>query len=233
MSILPGTKKMDNRESTRELVSKGIMGLLVGVALAAAGIWTGGQLHIVWSLWPSTDGVVVSGTVQDTVEVPYSRWGTPIHRFSPQVEFRYTANGTDYRTQAVSVYAADTYTEAAARLIRRYAPGTHHPIRYNPRDPREIRFGTIEFGSLAFSLLLLLGGAVSSVMGFRWLVMAYPQRVERAPTRERRAPAPVLSFSDGSRQEPLAATRRCPSCGRPVKLTEETCPNCLKFLRAA
>jgi hypothetical protein len=114
-----------------------------------------------------------------------------------------------------------------------YAPGTHLPIRYNPRDPREIRFGAIGFGSLAFSFLLLIGGVLLSVVGLRWLVIAYPQRLELAATREPRLLPTVLSFDDGAREGPSAATLRCPSCGRPVKATEETCPNCLKFLRAA
>ena len=157
----------------------------------------------------------------------------PIHHYTPKIEFRYTVSGKDYTTEAPSVYTADTYDQAAANLARMYAPGTHHPIRYNPRDPRDIQFGIIEFGSLAFSFLLLIGGVVLSAVGLESLVEGYSRRVELAPAKEQGIPATVLPFADRVRQEPSAATIRCPACGRPVKATEDTCPNCLKFLRAA
>jgi len=223
---------MDNQESRRELISKGVMGLLVGLALLAAGFWSGRQLHIVWSVWPSTDGVVVRGAVQEVVEAAYAKGGMPIHRYTPRIEFRYTANGRDYTTEAPSVYTADTYEKAAANLARMYAPGTHHPIRYNPRDPRDIRFGVIEFGSLAFSFLLLIGGVVLSTVGLKSLVMGYSPRAELAPAKEG-MPATVLPFADRARPEPSAPMLRCPACGRMVNVAEETCPNCLRFLRAA
>lgn len=224
---------MDNKEGRGELVSKGVMELLVGLSLMLAGIWAGRQLHIVWNIWPSTDGVVVRGAVQEVLEVPYAKGGMPIHRYTPTIEFRYTVNGREFTTEAPSVYAADTYEKAAANLVRMYAPGTHHPLRYNPRDPRDIRFGIIEFGSLAFSFLLLIGGVALSAVGLKSLVMGYWQRVELAPAKEQGIPAKVLPFADRARQEPSAATLRCPACGRQVKVTEDTCPNCLKSLRAA
>lgn len=224
---------MDNEKGRGELVSKGVMGLLVGLSLMVAGIWAGRQLHIVWNIWPSTDGMVVRGTVQEVLEVPYAKGGMPIHRYTPKIEFRYTVSGRDYTTEAPSVYTADTYEKAAANLARMYAPGTHHPIRYNPRDPRDIRFGIIQFGPLAFSFLLLIGGAVLSGVGLNSLAMGYSQRAELAPAKEQGIPATVLPFTDRARQEPSAATLLCPACGRPVKVTEDTCPNCLKSLRAA
>jgi hypothetical protein len=224
---------MDNKESTREVVSKGAMGLLVGLSLMVAGIWAGRQLHIVWNPWPSTDGVVVRGTVQETLEAPYAKGAMLVHRYTPKIEFRYTVSGRDYTTEAPSVYTADTYEKAAANLVRMYAPGTHHPIRYNPRDPRDIRFGIIQFGPLAFSFLLLIGGVVLSGVGLNSLVMGYSQRLGHAPAKEQGIPATVLPFTDRARQETSAARLLCPSCGRPVKLTEDTCPNCLKSLRAA
>lgn len=224
---------MDNKQGRGELISKGVMGLLVGLSLVVAGIFAGRQLHIVWNIWPSTDGMVVRGTVQDVLQVPYAKGGMPVHRYTPKVEFRYTVSGRDYTTQAPSVYTADTYERAAANLSRMYAPGTHHPIRYNPRDPHEIQFGIIQFSPLAISFLLLVGGVVLSVVGLRLLVVAYLRRAELAPVREPGIPAAVLPFPDRERLEPSAATLHCPACGRPVKVTEVTCPNCLKSLRAA
>ena len=224
---------MDNQEDRRERVSKGAMGLLVGLSLILAGVWTGRQLHIVWNIWPSTDGVVVRGVVQEVLQAPSAKGGMPIHRFMPKIEFRYKVGGRDYVTEANSVYAPDTYDQAAANLARMYAPGTHHPIRYSPRDPRDIEFGVIDFGSLAFSFLLLIGGVVLTTVGLKMLVTGYAEHVELAPAQEQGIRAPVLPFAQRTGQEPSAGTLRCPACGRPVKTNEETCPNCLKFLRAA
>ncbi|MGO8789355.1 MAG: DUF3592 domain-containing protein [Terriglobia bacterium] len=224
---------MDNKRDKEELVSKGALGLLVGLSLMLAGFWAARQLHIVWNIWPSTDGVVVRGAVQEVLQAPYAKGGMPIHRYVPKIEFRYTVGGRNYTTEAQSVYIADTYIQAAANLARMYAPGSHHPIRYNPRDPRDIQFGIIEFGPLAFSLLLLVCGVVVSTIGLNLLVLGYSQGAEVIPAKEQAVPAPVLPFSARGRPAAPEGTLRCPACGRPVKATEDTCPNCLKFLRAA
>jgi hypothetical protein len=224
---------MDNQNGRREFVSKGAMGILVGLSLVAAGIWSGRQLHIVWNVWPSTDGVVVRGAVEEVLQAPYAKGGMPIPRYTQKVEFRYAANGRDYSTTASSVYIGDTYEKAATELARMYAPGTHHPIRYNPRDPRDIQYGVIDVGSLAFSFVLLIGGVVLSTVGLKSLVMGYSQSVKPAPAKEQGIPANVLPFADRARPKLPADALRCPACGRPVKAMEETCPNCLKFLRAA
>lgn len=222
---------MNNKE--REGVSKGVLGLVVGLALMTTGIWGVRQLHIVWNIWPCTDGIVMRGAVQEVFKTPSAKGEMPIRSYAPKVEFRYRAGGQDYTTETLSVYIADTYEQAAASLARMYAPGTHHPIRYNPRNPRDIRFGIIDFGSLAFSFLLLFGGVALSVMGLNALVLAYPPREELAPAKGPVIPVTVLPLPERARQNPPAAMQRCPACGRPVKATEETCPNCLKFLRAA
>jgi hypothetical protein len=224
---------MDNKDDRGDLVSQAVLGLLVGFSLMLAGIWAGRQLHIVWNIWPSTDGTVVRATVQESLEVPYAKGGMPVHHYTPQIEFRYTVNGRDYVSEAPSVYTADSYEKASANLARLYAPGTHHPIRYNPRDPRDIQFGVIEFGGLAFSFLLLIVGIAISTLGLDSLVRAYSRRVELAPAEALGVEATVLPFAGRVPQEPLTDTLLCPACGRPVKATEDTCPNCLKFLRAA
>ena len=178
--------------------------------------------------------MVVRGAVQEVLQAPYAKGGMPIHRYAPKIEFRYTVSGRDYTTEAPSVYIADTYDQAAANLARMYAPGSHHPIRYNPRDPRDIQFGIIEFGPLAFSFLLLICGVVLSAIGLKFAGRWGTRNARKlAPAKEQAIPATVLPFADRARQEPSAATLRCPACGRPVKATEDTCPNCLKFLRAA
>jgi hypothetical protein len=171
--------------------------------------------------------------VQELLEVPYAKGGMMVPRYSPKIEFRYTASGRNYIAEAPSVYTTDNYDRAAANLTRMYAPGTHHPIRYNPRDPLDIRFGIIEFGPLAFSFLLLVLGVALSAVGVNALVMGYVQRIRHAFAVERGIPATVVPFADEARQEPRGAMLLCPACGRPVEMTEDNCPNCLKALRAA
>jgi hypothetical protein len=224
---------MENKESNGELISQGLMALVLGLSLMVAGIWVGAQLHIVWNVWPSTDGVVVRGTVQEVVDVPYTKGGGPYYSYVPRIEFRYTVSGRHYTTEAPSVYSANTYDQAEANLSRMYAPGTHHPIRYNPRNPRDIQFGIIEFGPLAFAFLLLTFGGVLSAICLKSLLMGYAQGIARAPATAQEIPATVLPFADRSRPEPSAATLICPSCGRRVMANEDNCPNCLKALRAA
>jgi len=222
---------MDNHDSKREMISSGVMGLIVGVSLTVAGILVGSQLHIVWNTWPSTDGVVARGSVQETLPVPNSKGGLPIRRYTPQIEFRYTVDGKGYTSKAPSVYTADTFEKAAANLIHMYAPGTHHPIRYNPRNPGEIEFGIIKFGTLAFSFLLLISGVALSASGVDSLVKAYSQSAAVAPAKAQGTTATLLPFADRAREEP--APVRCPACGRPVIATADSFPNCLKSLRAA
>ena len=223
---------MNNIKGKGEFVSQAAMGLLVGLSLMLAGFLTGRQLHIVWNIWPSIDGVVVRGRVQQVLQTPYAKGVMPLHRYVPMIEFRYTVGGTKYSTEAPSVYLADTYNEAAARLVNRYAPGTHYPIRYNPRNPTEIEFGAIELSTLAISFLLLVGGIVLLVAGLKALVMGYWQAVKFGPATAPAVMAAVLPFSDGA-QQGAPATLRCPACGRLITAAEETCPNCLKYLRAA
>ena len=211
----------------------GVMGLLLGLALIGAGIWTGRQLHIVWNIWPSTDGTVARGDVQEVLEVPYTKGGVPFHSYTPRIVFRYTVGGRDYTTEAPSVYSASSYEQAAANLKEMYAPGTHHPIRYNPGDPRDIRFGIIEFGPLAFSFLLLVFGGVLAAVGIDSLVTWSMQRARPAPGKAARIPATVLPFPRRAPAEASAATMICPGCGRRVLASEDSCPNCLKFLHAA
>jgi hypothetical protein len=213
------------------LISKGAMGLLVGLSLVLAGVWTGRQLHTVWNTWPSTDGTVVRGDVQETLVIP-SKGGMPVHHYTPKIEFHYRVSGMDYTTATLSIYSAETYADAARNLARMYAPGTHHPIRYNPSDPRDIEFGVIEFAPLGFSFLLLISGIALSVVGLSMLARSYSRPAELAATLEQEIPATVLPFPNRPLEEP-GGTIRCPACGRLVKSTEETCPNCLKFLRAA
>jgi hypothetical protein len=222
---------MDNKERTRELIGKGLLALLVGLSLMAVGILVDRQLRYVWSFWPSTDGVVVRGTVQETLETPYTKFGV-LRRYTPRIQFQYVVSGRTYISESNSVYTAATFGDAKAKMARLYQPGTHHLLRYNPRDPEDIRFGSIQSAPLGLAFLLVFFGVVVLAVGLNWTVLGFSRRRERAAPKEQ-VPTTVLPFADRTRPEPTEATVVCPGCGRRVEAGEDNCPNCLRPLRAA
>lgn len=176
---------------------------------------------------------MVGGAVQEILPDQHAKGGFLTYEYTPQIEFRYAVSGKDYTAGPPSDYVTDTYDHAATMLAGMYAPGTHHPLLYNPRDPRVIRFGIIDFGAVAFSLLLIFGGVTLSVAGSYSLIMTYWQRAKLARAMKRARSAELLAYVQSARQKPSAAKIYCASCGRPVQPNEDTCPNCLKSLRAA
>jgi len=219
---------MGKLETKSEKLSKGVMLLVVGLSLAMMGILATRELHTVWNVWPTADGVVVRSTVEEMLDVPYTKGAMPIETYSPRIELRYRANNHVYTAEAPPPFTAETPEKAAAMLAQSYAKGSHHPIRYNPGMPSEIRFGAIDFGPLAFSFLLLVGGVIFATAGLRRLVaVAWPQPEIGAAEKI----ATVAAGGDVLRT--TAATVYCASCGQPVKANEDSCPNCLKTLRAA
>lgn len=224
---------MNKDNSKTELMGIGVFGLLVGLSLILAGFWAARQLHIVWNSWPSTDGMVVRGTVQEIVEVPYTRGGMPFHTYTPRIEFRYTVGSKAYSTEAPAANTTTTFDQAAVVLSKLYATGTHHPIHYNPQNPQDIEFGTIKLGPLVLALFLLVLGGVLSAVGVKSLIAGTAHDTSQTPSREAGTSAKTLPFVARTKPEPLALTMICPSCGRRVMATEDNCPNCLKALRAA
>jgi hypothetical protein len=224
---------MNEKESLQETLSKGALALVVGLSFLFAGYWAGRQLHTVWNVWPIVDGVVTTGTVSEVVEVPTAKGYGEFHQYEPTINVRYQVRSRRYNTDVPLGYTTATYQNAAANLLSRYAPGTHQPIRYNPQDPKDIRFGRLERGPLAFSLLLLMAGVALCVGGAHDLLTAHALRFTSAPESAKEAVGATLPFEGPSPAAPATATLRCHACGRTVEAGQDTCPNCLKSLRAA
>jgi len=91
----------------------------------------------------------------------------------------------------------------------------------------------LERGPLAFSLLLLMAGVALCVGGAHDLLTAYALRFTSAPESAKEAVGATLPFEGPSPAAPATATLRCHACGRTVEAGQDTCPNCLKSLRAA
>jgi hypothetical protein len=209
----------------------------MGLCLLAAGIWVARGLHTVWNTWSSTDGVVVRGQVEEFTLYPTARGAAPLRRYRPRVEFRYSVAGKQYTREVGSDSSYDTHNQALGHLLTTYAPGSHHAVRYNPKDPTDIGFGVVDASTLLLALLFVVLGAGAVARGANTLVIATAKRgVRLAPSLEAGAQAPgqVVEL----RPQPAAgsatgATVVCPSCGRQVEANQDTCPNCSKSLRAA
>lgn len=236
-TILEHNIPMKNGKDELETAGNGATWILLGLVLLGVGGWTGWRFHTAWYGWPSVDATVVGGGVEEFYQYPTARGGRTMLRFKSRVEFRYAFSNQVYLTKAWLDSSAASYQEAQNRLAAAYAPGTHHAIRCNPEDPGDIRFGTPDFGELAFSLLLLAAGLVIGASGARSFATAYSSRADFArPSWFQRAKAAgrVLRFPFRSPAgSGRAATIRCPGCGESVGADQSICPKCSSSLRAA
>ncbi len=228
---------MNNRNDALEKPGAGVFGVLLGLLLLVLGAWMGWEFHAVWYGWPSLNAEAVGGEVVESYQFPTARGGLPRRQFRLGVELRYALHENEYLTKVWVDSQADTYEKARASLQSAYAPGSRYLIRYNPKDPTDVRFGSPDFSMLVFSVLLVAAGLVVCVMGASGFAMAYAGRgVSSALRWRKRAKASGQVSGIGTQASPgagAAPTLHCPSCGRQVKPNEDTCPNCLKSLRAA
>jgi len=222
---------MNEKGTLHEYLSRSTLAFGVGLSLLFAGYWAGRQLHTVWNSWPVVDGVVTNSAVAEILEVPIAKGDGEFHQYQPSVNLRYQVGGQEYTTELPLGYTTTTYQQASADLQSHHAPGTHQAIRYNPRNARDIRFGGLDRGPLAFSFLLIIAGVALCVEGSKDLLKAFWLRMASKP--ELKAPRVTLPFEGQAPAAGATATLRCPACGRTVEAGQDSCPNCLKSLRAA
>lgn len=167
----------------------------VGLALLGFGLWTGNRQVTIMKTWPTVDAEVTKSDVTRGRD----REGTTM--YGVEIEFRYTVNGKDYATPSSAGYRSSSYTEMKGKADA-YAPGTRHPVRYNPSDPSDIRFDVgYNFGFFFLPVLLSGMGLIFGGVGSGLLL--------------------------ASRS---ALKQRCPSCGQPVERGQHFCPNCASAL---
>ena len=164
---------------------------LVGVMLLSGAGWTGNQQYTILKTWPTVEAEVTKS------EVTTGRGSGGITMYETQLEFRYTVNKMEFTTPASSSYRSSSYPEMK-RKTNRYAPGTRHPIRYDPNNPDDIRF---DVGySLGFFFLPLLLGGMGIVFAGLGITFLYVSRRERV--------------------------FECPACGCRMEKSQDICPNC-------
>ena len=119
--------------------------------------------------------------------------------YQAKIDFRYTVGGKQYTTPSSSSLSTSNYAEMKQE-VDTYAPGTRHPIRYNPANPNDISY------EAGFTFGFFLGPLILGVVGLGFT-----------------ATGAVLFFIGWAI---VKAKVPCPSCGAMVRRTEPSCPNC-------
>lgn len=170
----------------------------VGLILLGVGAWSGHRQYTILKSWPEVQGEVVNS------QLVHYRDSEGDSMYKAAIDFRYTVNEQEYTVPSSSSHSSSSYNDMKGK-VDTYAPGTRHPVRYNPADPRDMRFDVgYNFGF--FFLPVLLGGMGIVFTGVS-IALLFASRPERA----------------------LA----CPSCGQPVAQGQSFCPSCAAPLSKA
>jgi hypothetical protein len=110
------------------------VGILVLLSLG----WIAYSDYRIVKTWPTVNAQVTSNRVRRYLGSSGSgRYYREVTHFEVTVEFRYSVAGKLF----VSPSSEDlTSPQVAQQELARYAQGRWHEIRYNPRDPNDIRF---------------------------------------------------------------------------------------------
>lgn len=166
--------------------------LPVGMGLLLGAWYTGNQQSTILKSWPIVDAQVTKSRMTRQ----RSSSGSTTTTYSAEMEFRYNANGKEYMTPRSLGYSTSN-SDGIRKMVSDYAPGSHHPIRYNPSNPNDIRFDAgYNFGFFFLPILLGGMGLVFSALGAGLLLAS------RA-----------------------GCEHRCPSCGQCVEKGQKVCPN--------
>ena len=185
-----------NRQNSRLI---GAFFTCVGLPSVVIGLWMGHVQDTVIKTWPTVDAEVIKTQINVTHERS-TRTGFRTTRYETEIEFRYTVGGKEYTSRSTPGYRTGRYS-IMKRIADTYAPGTHHPIRYNPEYPNIILFNVgYNFGFFMLPLTFGVGGLLFTVIGVITL---------------KRAPA--ASVGPG---------RPCQACGQALPPGHKFCSNC-------
>ncbi len=175
----------------------GAIPLLLGLGLlVGAGFYFSHQYNIL-KKWPTVDAEVVRSELASHRSQSANGGSTRVYQ--ALIDFRYTVDGKTYAASAGSDYSTSSRSEMQQK-VDIYAPGTHHPIRYNPANPYDIRYDAgLTFGFFLGPFILAVSGLMASACGVVFFLFGWA--VGRAKVR-------------------------CASCGQPAGLTEPLCPKC-------
>jgi Protein of unknown function (DUF3592)/zinc-ribbon domain len=170
----------------------------VGLPSVVIGLWMGHVQSTVIKTWPIVDAEVITSQVNATSGT--TRTGFPVTRYEAEIVFRYTVGGKEYTSRSTPGYMNSRYS-IMKRIVDTYAPGTYHPIRYNPEYPNIIIFNAgYNFGF--FLLPVMFGG-----MGLLFTVIG-------------------VIILKGARAAWAGPGRPCQACGQALQPGQKFCSNC-------
>lgn len=175
----------------------GAIPLLIGLGLLVGAGFFANHQYTILKKWPTVDAEVVRSELA-------SHWSQSTHGgnmrvYQALIDFRYTVDGKAYAASAGSDYSTSSRAEMQQK-VDAYAPGTHHPIHYNPANPYDIRYDAgLTFGFFLGPFILAASGLMACTVGAVFFLFGWV--VGRAKVR-------------------------CASCGQLARLTEPLCPNC-------
>lgn len=185
----------------------------VGLPSVVVGLWMGHVQTTVIKTWPIVDAEVIKSQINVTPSRS-TRTGLRYMRYETEVEFRYTIGGKEYTSRSTPGYSTGRYS-IMKRIADTYAPGTHHPIRYNPQYPNIIIFNAgynLDF----FMLPVMFGG-----LGLLFTVIGV--------ITLKGVPA-ARSFEKAGW---VGSGRPCQACGQALPPGHKFCSNCGRPISAA
>ena len=159
---------------TRSDILVGRLITALGALLLGIALWIGYGRYVILRHWPTTQAEVTKSEVSGP-----SRMGRSITSDSvyyTEIEFQFAVDGRPFKASARD--KSDNWS-GAKMVANTYAPGTRHPIRYNPVNPEDIRFSAVNTLELPVFLGIIGVGVFSG--GLRWLLQA----LERSRKRQR------------------------------------------------
>jgi Protein of unknown function (DUF3592)/zinc-ribbon domain len=174
----------------------------VGLPSVVIGLWMGHVQSTVIKTWPIVDAEVITSQVNATRGT--TRTGFAVTRYEAEIVFRYTVGGKEYTSRSTPGYMTSRYS-IMERIVDTYAPGTYHPIRYNPEYPNIVIFNAgYNFGFFLLPVMFGGMGLLFTVIGLITLKGAPAAQV--GPGRPCRACGQALQ----------PGQKFCSNCGRPV-----------------
>ncbi len=138
--------------------------LVTGLGLLGAAGYTGYRRYTILKTWPSVEAVVLESEL-------YHHRNDFVKKSGRTVLFGYTVNGREYKSLFSSSVVSRSY-KAEQKYAEKYAPGSHHSIRYDPENPSNTRF-EVGYNMRFLFVPVLLGfmGIVFSGLGLVFMLV--------------------------------------------------------------
>jgi hypothetical protein len=169
--------------------------LFFGLMFVAVGGWKGYREYCILKYWPSVDATVTRCQA-DHYRVYSSSSKSWNWRNRLILEFRYSVAGREYITvPPFNEYATPDLLQSKAD---EYAEGTHHALRYNPKNPEDIKYDvSLNFNLVAYPIFSAAPAILFFVIAYGFLALIRWMR-----------------------------SLVCPTCGQNLVPGQASCPHC-------